>query len=139
MPDKKKPAVHETGSNAETEGLRYQRAANFTTTYANNAYFESSAWDLKIVFGQLEQPPEQPPVITQHIAVTIPWAQAKLALYYLRLHVEGNELQNGKILIRKDLLPTEPAPLTPEQEKDPLAKGLYEIFRKCRAEFLESF
>jgi hypothetical protein len=137
--DKKKTAVGTHDSGAETADLQYQRAANFTTAYANNVYFESSAWDLKIVFGQLEQPPGQPVVVTQHTAVTIPWAQAKLALYYLRIHVEGSELQNGKISIRSNLLPAEPPPLTPEQEKDPLAKQLYELVRKRRAEFLESF
>ena len=117
---------------------QYERTPNFISTYANNAYFESSAWDLKIVFGQLDQPIGGSAIIKQHMAVTVPWAQAKLALYYLRLHVEANEIYNGKISIREDLLPAEPPPLTPEQETDLGAKRLHELMRKLRAEFIAS-
>jgi len=118
--------------------LKYERSDNFISTYANNAYFESSAWDLKIVFGQLDQPVGRPPLIRQNIAITIPWSQAKLALYYLRLNVEANELQNGKILIREDLLPAEPKPPTTEQENNPLAKQMYDLIRKLREDFIRS-
>lgn len=118
--------------------LKYERTDNFTSAYANNAYFESSAWDLKIVFGQLDQPTGKAPLIRQNIAITIPWAQAKLALYYLRLNVEVNELQNGKISIREDLLPAEPKLPTPEQENNPLAKQMYDLIRKLRADFIGS-
>jgi hypothetical protein len=130
MPDKT--------DNETPTGLKYERTDNFISAYSNNAYFETSAWDLKIIFGQLDQPIGEPAKIRQNIAITIPWAQAKLALYYLRLHVEAIELQNGKISIRKDLLPPEPTPITPDQEKDPLAKQMYEIVRKLREDFIAS-
>jgi hypothetical protein len=136
MPDKRKSGNQTNARQAA--GLKYERAPHFTSIYANNAYFESSAWDLKIVFGQLEQPSGKPAIISQQLAVTIPWTQAKLLLYYLRANVEGNELVNGKIQIRKELLPPEPPSLTPEQEKEPLAKEMHELFLKLRAEFLET-
>jgi hypothetical protein len=117
--------------------LPYERAANFTSTYANNAFFEPSAWDLKIIFGQLDQS-EGKAAVKQHLAVTVPWAQAKLALYYLRLQVAAMEMQSGKIAIRADLIPPEPPPLTPEQEKMPGAKELRDIVLKIREEFLAS-
>lgn len=103
--------------------LGYERTDDFRSVYANNAYFESSAWDLKIVFGQLDQPVGQPAKIRQHIAITIPWTQAKLAVYYLRLHVEAIEIQNGKISIREDLLPPEPTLPTPEEQEKRSARN----------------
>src|ERR1700688_2976430 len=115
----------------ETEGtqtpqiLTFDRLPNFMSTYANNAVFEPSAWDLKIVFGQLDQS-SGTPEIKQHLAVTLPWAQAKLALFWLRVQVEAMELQSGKIQIRKDLLPSEPPSLTPEQEHDPDTRKFHE-------------
>src|SRR5208283_935789 len=96
--------------------LKYERTTDFLNTYANNAYFESSAWDFRIIFGQLDQSSLPEPAIKQNVAITIPWAQAKLALYWIRLHVEANEIQNGKILIRADLLPPVPNPPTDKDD-----------------------
>ena len=121
----------------QTSLLQYKRSDNFSSTYANNAFFEGSAWDLKIIFGQLDQSGDQP-VIKQHLAVTVPWAQAKLALYYLRLQIEAMEIQSGKIAIRSDLIPPEPPPLTPEQENIPGSIELRELVLKLREEFLAS-
>ena len=101
------------------QNLKVERTQNFVSTYANNAIFEASAWDLKIIFGQLDQA-SGIAEIKQHLAVTIPWAQAKLLLYWLRVQVEVVELESGKIQIRKDLIPPEPPALTPEQENDPM-------------------
>jgi uncharacterized protein DUF3467 len=118
--------------------LKYERTDDFVFAYANNAYFESSAWDLKIIFGQLDQPVGEAARIRQNIAITVPWAQAKLVLYYLRLHVEANELQNGKVSIREDLLPPEPTPPSSELENNPIAQKMYELVRKLRADFIAS-
>ena len=113
-----------------------QRTDNFTTVYANNAYFESSAWDLKIVFGQLDQS-QNPAVVKQNLAVTIPWQQAKLAIYWLQIQVAAEEAQLGaKIPIRKDLLPAELPTPTPEQQSDPNFTKWFEKARKIREEFL---
>jgi hypothetical protein len=117
--------------------LKYERTDNFISAYANNAFFEPSAWDLKIIFGQLDQSPAGI-TIKQNIAVTIPWAQAKLALYWLRLQIEATEMDIGKIPLRKDLIPPEPPPLTPEQENNPDAKKMHELVRKLREEFIAS-
>jgi len=116
--------------------LQYQRADDFVNAYANNAYYESSAWDLKIVFGQVDQPIGTPAIIRQTIAITIPWAQAKLLSYFVRLHVEANEIQNGKVSIRPDLVPPVPPALTEEQAKDPNAQKLLELATKLRNEFI---
>jgi hypothetical protein len=130
MPNKSKPK--------KAADLQYRRADDFVKSYANNAYYESSAWDLTIVFGQLDQPAGTPAIIRQTIAITIPWAQAKLLSYFVRLHVAANEVQNGKVSIRPDLLPPVPPALTEEEAKDPNAKKLYELVTKFREELIAS-
>jgi hypothetical protein len=130
MPNKSKPK--------KQDDIQYRRADDFVKSYANNAYYESSAWDLTIVFGQLDQPIGSPAIIKQNIAITIPWAQAKLLSYFVRLHVEVNEVQNGKVSIRPDLLPPVPTALTEEEEKDPNAKRLFELVTRLREELIAS-
>lgn len=127
-------------NNESTEGTplfqsRSYRANDFFETYANQATYESSVWDLKIIFGQLDQSSGAGRV-KQTLAVTIPWTQAKLAVFSLKLLVTGMELQNGKIQIRPDLLPVEAPALTPDQENDPLARATHEAYKRLREEFL---
>jgi len=118
--------------------VKYERTENFVSSYANSVLFEGSAWDLKLIFGQLDQS-ATPNVVKQHLAVTLPWPQAKLALFWLRAQVEAAEATvNAKIPIRKDLLPQELPPLTEEQEKDPEAKRFREWYEKAREEFLKT-
>ncbi|MGD0672057.1 MAG: hypothetical protein ABSB13_08265 [Candidatus Binatus sp.] len=116
---------------------RFERTENFASSYANGVSFEPSAWDLKVIFGQLDQA-SGATIVKQHLAVTIPWAQAKLALFWLRIQVEAMEEQTGKIPLRKDVLPPEPPPLTAEQKSDPAAKRFYEAYVKAREQFIAS-
>jgi hypothetical protein len=124
-----------TTEQPSTAPPKYERTDNFISIYANSAFFEASAWDLKIIFGQLDQG-SQPIAVKQNLAVTIPWAQAKLALFWLRFQVEVMEEQTGKIPLRQDVIPIEPPPLTPDQEKDPSAKRIYEAYVRARTEFM---
>ena len=110
---------------------------NCVSSYANSVMFEPSAWDLKLIFGQLDQA-SGTTIVKQHLAVTIPWAQAKLALYWLRVQVDAMEIQSGKIPIRKDVIPPELPPLTAEQESDPAAKKFHEAYVKIREQFIAS-
>ncbi len=112
------------------------RASDFTTRYANNLYFESTAWDMKITFGHVEQ--ATGPIIIKHdFAVTIPWPQAKLALFWLRLHVETAEAEVAtKIPIRKDLIPVELPKPDAGQEDDPRMERFREIYDRLRREFI---
>jgi hypothetical protein len=111
------------------------RVDDFFETYANQAIYESSVWDLKIIFGQLDQSSGRPRT-KQTVAITIPWAQAKLATFALKLYVAISELQNGKIQIREDLLPKEVPELTPEQAAQPFGKEIFEIYKRLREEFV---
>jgi hypothetical protein len=116
--------------------LKYERTEDIISEYANNAFLESSAWDMRIVFGQLDQANPKAPVIKQKVAITLPWAQAKLLQYYLQLHIDVEESQDGPIHIRPELIPAEPD--KPKNENDPREKALYEIIRRRRAEFMAS-
>jgi hypothetical protein len=115
--------------------IEFQRAENFISLYSNNVNFEPTAWDIKIVFGQLDLVGGKG-IARQQVAITIPWAQAKLALYYLRLQVAAMEMQSGKIAIRRDLIPPEPPQLTPEQEAIPSSRELRDLILKIREEYL---
>lgn len=119
----------------ETPSIKYKRIENFISAYANNVILESSTWDLKLVCGQLDQS-STPNTVAQNVAVTLPWPQAKLLAFYLRLHVEAEEIADGKIHIRPDLVPAEPPPPTPEQESDPNLKRFYDFMVKLREEFI---
>ncbi len=127
----------DTAEATTTPPLQFERTEDFFPTYANNVTFEVSAWDIKLIFGQLDQASGKASV-KQHVAVTIPWPQAKLLLFWLRIQVEAAEASvKARIPIRKDLLPPE-MPLTSDQADDPDAKVFYELYRKAREEFLAS-
>ena len=103
---------------------------DFTSVYANNCRLELSVWDLKIFFGQLEQHTGKT-TVDWHTAVTIPWMQAKLLEYYLRINRAFQEKHNGPIQIHPSVMPQLPAPPTEEEIKtDPGAMEMYETFKK---------
>lgn len=113
----------------------FVRTSDFVSSYANSFILESSTWDLKLIFGQLDQS-TTPNTVQQHLAVTLPWTQVKLLSYYLRVHLKAEEMQDGKIHIRPDVRPNEPDPPTEEQAKDPSYMELYEFVKKLREEFI---
>ena len=100
----------------------FERDEDFVSLYANNIDYEISAWDLKLIFGQLDQA-RIPSIVTQHTAVALSWLQVKLLIYYLQVDVAVYEAQYGKIAIPAAILPPAPGPLPPEMENDPVAKA----------------
>jgi len=119
----------------KTLGAQTERQNKFKTVYANNFHFEPSAWDLKIVLGQLEQHTGAP-IVDWHTAVTLPWLQVKLVAYYLRIQAAWQELQNGPLKAPAYVMPTEPKPPAGELANDTAALALYEAQRKI---YLEMF
>jgi hypothetical protein len=117
--------------------LVYESAEEFYEAYANNVYFEASAWDLKLIFGQLDQSGGKVKIV-QHSAITLPWTQVKLLSYWFRGQVEAHEHINGKIDMPPVILPPE-VPLTEEIKKsDPNAETVWTIFNRLRNELLSS-
>lgn len=89
----------------EVQGkLEHRRIAEFSEDYANNTLFQSSNWDLKIIFGELEQS-LGPNVVLQHTAITVPWSQVKLMVYFMTISLIFQEAQNGRIAIPSGLIP----------------------------------
>jgi hypothetical protein len=121
----------------KSASLAYETADDFTESYANNVYFESSAWDMKLIFGQLDQRGKVK--IVQHTAITLPWTQIKLLIPWLKGHLEAHELVHGKVRITANLIPPELLPPSKElKESDPNAEAIYDVFNKIRNEFVAS-
>ena len=114
----------------------YQKTEDFATVYANNVRYESSVWDLKMIFGELDQS-QGKEVVQLHTGVSIPWIQAKLMAYMLRLNVEAYELENGNIDVPIRVIPPG-VELEAEQEQNPLFRSIRDLVNKRRAEFIAS-
>lgn len=116
-----------------------ERSDDFSEAYANNILYEASAWDLKLIFGQLDQRDTAHPKVELHTAITIPWPLVRLMIYWLRGQVEAHELANGRIQVPKGVIPPELPPMTDEIRKtDVNAEAVWEIFARLRKEFIES-
>jgi hypothetical protein len=118
--------------------IETKRAEDFSSLYANNVRFESSVWDLRILFGELDQSAEQGKhVVELHTAIAIPWVQVKLMIYYLQLNLFLHEAENGKVRIAQRVFPPDPGPMPPKEfENDPTAKALHELVVKLHRELV---
>src|SRR5208282_3259713 len=75
----------------------------FFEAYANNVVFESTAWDLRLIFGKMDLA-KGANVIVQHSAMTLPWSQVKAGIYLLQVHLALHELINGKVYVPKGVI-----------------------------------
>jgi hypothetical protein len=114
----------------------FERDEDFASLYANHVWYEISAWDLNLIWGQLDQT-KGPNVVKQHTAIAISWLQAKLLAYFVNVNIAIYESRNGKIKIPPYLLPPQIPPLSPEEESDPAKKQLNERLRALHESFLE--
>lgn len=132
---------HEKKSKTRSSSIptpKLERVEDFVERYANNARFESTVFDLKVVFGEVDISTGQE-VIKQHTGVTLPWQVIKLAIYYLQVNLMAHEAQNGNVLIPPSQLPPPfPPPTAAEQAKVPRAKELFEAINRYREEFLKA-
>lgn len=100
---------------------QFTRAQNFLARYANNVNYETSVFDLKIVFGELVQPVGKTPFVEQHTSVTLSWLEAKIAALFLSMNVAMHENNFGTLNIPKGTLPAN-FMQTDEELKLPLMK-----------------
>jgi hypothetical protein len=104
MPDEKKspPDIHR-----EIE-------EDFASLYANNVMYESSVWDLKLIFGQLDQnllTAGDGHTVDYHTAITLPWSTVKSMVYYLRINLAAHEAEAGPVKLPARILPDRPSVL----------------------------
>ena len=110
---------------------------DFASLYANHVWFESSAWDLNLIFGQLE-PSKGPNTVRQHTAIAISWMQAKLLAHFIEVNVVLHEGKSGKVEIPPYLRPPEISPLSADEDTDPVRRETNRRLRDLRHRFLES-
>jgi hypothetical protein len=123
---------------ASDKSSAFEFAEEVYEAYANNVLYEASSWDLKLIFGQLDQHEGKVKVV-QHTTITVPWPLVKIMVFWLRGQIEAHELVNGKIHIPPPVIPTPPPPLTEEIKKsEPHAEAVYAIFNRLREEFVAS-
>jgi len=119
--DEKPPAVTED-------------TTELTADYANNTFFESTVWDLKILFGEFSVRNNS---IDWHTSVTLPWAQAKLTAYYLLMNVAFHEISQGPIHLPQPVLPPAPPELTDETRTLPNAQALHDFAVALYRKFMD--
>ncbi|HEV8717013.1 MAG TPA: hypothetical protein VGX03_29855 [Candidatus Binatia bacterium] len=118
------------------KALDYRRREDFAQFYANNVLLQSSSWDMKLIFGELDQSLGED-VIVQHSAITLPWRQAKVLLYFLQVHLIGHEGQHGRVIIPPGIIPDFPSEPPKELvEKLPFIAQSWKIARQMYEDFL---
>lgn len=120
--------MDEAATQVEQPNIRDGLTEDFTAVYANQCHFELSVWDLKMIFGQLDQT-DRKMAIDWHTAVTVPWQVAKILSYLLRLNIAVYESNNGPIRIPEGSLPPGPVPPTGDQDTEQ-NRAFYEFMRK---------
>jgi hypothetical protein len=118
-----------------TPPLEYKRVDPFRNEYADNVFLESTAWDLKMVFGQIDLS-LGPNNVVQHSGITLPWAQVKVLQYFLRVHLIAHEIQYGHASIPPGIIQEFPAPTKEQIKEFPRAMELHKTLGKLREEFL---
>lgn len=116
-----------------------RRDRDFISRYANNIQLEGSAFDLKLIFGLLDQSGVARGgslAVDQHTSISLSWPEAKLLIFFLRLHVAGHEKENGKIKIPIGALPAEPPATPPPPFDNPQGRVAFDLIRKLRAELI---
>ena len=98
----------------EQPQLEQTRTDEFENLYANNVRFESTLWDLRLIFGQVDLAANQ---MVQHTAINIPWPQVKIATYFMLVNLVIHQSLNGNILIPGSVLPQRPDPANAPYDK----------------------
>jgi|ERR1035441_7450252 hypothetical protein len=105
----------------DQSSLGFTRDEDFESLYATNVNFEPSVWDLKLIFGQLDQSSGRA-VVKQHTAISVPWIQVKLMAYYLEAQLAIHDIDFGAVIVPPSLIPPSPDPTSPEIQGNELAE-----------------
>jgi hypothetical protein len=117
-----------------SSGIEYRRADDFSAQYANNVFYETSLWDMKLIFGQLDQT-LGPNVVVQHGSITMPWPQVKMMLYFLRANLAAHEARNGRVGLQPTLISLVPDKVPKELASNPKEVKTHAALLKIQQEF----
>jgi hypothetical protein len=119
--------------------VEVHRTADFVSRYANNIRFEAYGSDLKILFGQSDQASGKE-IIEQHTAITLSWAQVKLAIYFLKVQLAIYEAQIGvPVILHPVSIPSAWPDEVPETGKnDPKAEEALKHLQALREQLISS-
>ena len=121
--------------NTPSGPINLERSEDFASFYANHIWYENSVWDLKLLFGEVDQ--SKTNTVLQHTGITLSWLQVKLLIYFLQVNLAFNELQNGNVNIPLSVMPPAPDPLAPEGANDPVAQAQREKVIQLREKLLK--
>jgi hypothetical protein len=121
-----------------TQSIDYRTSEDFIVRYANNTYFEPSLYDLRLIFGQLDQKLGTN-VVTQHTSITLPWPQVKVALYFLANQLAAYEAGHGRVVIEHGIIPpvSEQAPKDVSGVPQEMVEKVWAILRKAYEKFMK--
>ncbi len=93
---------------------------------------------MKIRCGLLDQSAGGPGVVRDQVFLTIPWAQAKAALYFIAANIAIHEGLDGfPVPFPEALFPPEPQPPTGPEATRPGALEMYARLKQIRDGFVE--
>jgi len=110
----------------------------FWKGYANSVIVESNSFDMKLIFGLYDHRDATNPIVEQFSSISIPWAEVKLLMFWMQVHLAGYERENGKVRVPAGAFPPELPATPPPLFNNPKGREGLEAIRKMRAEFLAS-
>jgi hypothetical protein len=124
--------------NKTTEQKPFQRRGeDFESLYANNVYFVPTEWDLKMIFGEVDNDPDGSAFIAQHTSIAVPWLQVKMMHHFLSLQLGVYEINHGPIVLPPSIIPPIPDPPPEDATKQDVA--IYNLIKNKREDILASF
>jgi hypothetical protein len=103
-----------------SDGSSRELTEDFNSLYANNVMYEGSVWDLKLLFGQLDQKLTEKgqTTVDYHTAITLPWSTVKTMVYFLRVNLASHEAEAGAVKLPERVRPARPSELgdTPSEK-----------------------
>src|SRR5260370_35921220 len=104
----------------DANDVTVQRAEDYRSIYANNVLTDATAWDVRLVFGQFDKLTDGTLVNIQQLAVTLPYALAKLMLFWVETQIIAHEIEMGqRVGLRPSVSPREIPPVDPQFQNDP--------------------
>jgi hypothetical protein len=91
MPPEKTPSTPEIENIPPLEGL--------PSIYANNIAIGNTVFDVRIIFGEVQNSSATKLTVNQRAQVTMSWLQAKILWEFLGRHINAYEDKNGKLMV----------------------------------------